>query len=204
MRLDSLVFTPRALHAPYHVPDFCPLPFGAREHNMSCLPASIHFARSIATAIAQAPHVYEKWSDVASCGRSDQMWPVVALAPPLQTLQIPCRFAAIACRPLADPLHIPAASLRFLSRPLQVSCMSLGYSLGVSLAAGLQFMLLACPAVSVSVVRLSCLAISGSVVRLQRQGNGQLWPGVARCGQTWPGVARCGQVWPVVARCDQM
>ena len=106
---------------------------------MSCLPASIHFARSIATAIAQAPHVYEKWSDVASCGRSDQMWPVVALAPPLQTLQIPCRFAAIACRPLADPPHIPAAPLPFLSRPLQVSCMSLGYSLGVLLAPVLQF-----------------------------------------------------------------
>ena len=106
---------------------------------MSWLSASIHFARSIATAIAQAPHVYEKWSDVASCGRSDQMWPVVALAPPLQTLQIPCRFAAIACRPLADPPHIPAAPLPFLSRPLQVSCMSLGYSLGVLLAPVLQF-----------------------------------------------------------------
>ena len=81
----------------------------------------------------------QKWPDVASCGRSDQMWPVVALAPPLQTLQIPCRFAAIACRPLADPLHIPAAPLPFLSRPLQVSCMSLGYSLGVPLAPVLQF-----------------------------------------------------------------
>ena len=81
----------------------------------------------------------QKWPDVASCGRSDQMWPVVALAPPLQTLQIPCRFAGIACRPLADPLHIPAAPLPFLSRPLQVSCLSLGYSLGVLLAPVLQF-----------------------------------------------------------------
>ena len=39
-------------------------------------------------------------------------------------------------------------------------------------------------------------------------GNGQLWPGVARCGQTWPDVARYGQpwpgqVWPDVARCGK-
>ena len=76
--------------------------------------------------------------------RSGQMWPVAAGVTRcgqswLLHLLCPCRFAAIACRPLADPLHIPAAPLPFLSRPLQVSCMSLGYSLGLPLALVLQF-----------------------------------------------------------------
>ena len=60
-------------------------------------------------------------------------------AHPLQTLQIPCRRAASACSPLADPLHMPADPLPFLSRPLQASCSPLADSLQVPLAVVWQF-----------------------------------------------------------------
>ena len=126
------------------------------------------------------------------------MFPISALYP-----LVPESTKCFVCQQAQYVLFASMRSFRSLHRYNFVLLACLAASDSVVTVA-YNFMLLACPAVSVSVVRISCLAISGSVVRLQRQGNGQLWPGVARCGQTWPDVARCGQLWPDVARCGQI